>query len=181
MGLKVSAELVRPQQLATFLSKLDSPVIQQAAARGLSEHADEQRLQSITRIQAYTGVPKGRISGKTRTHRASPGPNMVAMVENKDQAISLGEYGKPVWMRSMAGAEATAWNRRQVFEGTFVAKGEVFKRKGAGRLPLEKLYGPVIPNELSKPSRPNVPAATRFAALDMEKRITRMVLVALGT
>ena len=181
MSLKVSAELVRPTVLAEFLMKMESPEIQRAAARGLNEHAGEQRRQSITRIVAFTGIPKSRVGGETKVIKASASKAMTAVVENKDQATTLGEYGSPVWSKLMTGAEAMTWNRRRVFLGTFFAKGEVFIRTTKERYPLAKLFGPVIPNELSKPSRPNVPAATKFVAMDLEKRITRMVLVALGT
>jgi hypothetical protein len=38
----------------------------------------------------------------------------------------------------------------------------------------------VLANELAKPSRPNVPASERFAALDLEKRVVRQVIRTLG-
>lgn len=180
-GLKVDARIERLHEMTALVRRLQNLDMAVPAARGLNEHAEEQRRQSVTRISNFTGIPNGRVSGGMTVKRAVPAPSMTATVESRDRAISLGEYGNPSWSRSMAGAQATAWNRRQVFPGTFVAKGEVLSRQTSARYPLQKLYGPVIPNELSKPSRPNVPAAEAFLALDLEKRITRHIIVALGT
>jgi hypothetical protein len=169
--------------------------MRRAAARGLNEHADEQRRQSVVRIAAYTGVPATRIRGKTRVLRARAADSMAATVQTSDVAIPLSEYGNPVWVRdmkpgwrggrvsSMSGALATGWNVRRIFPGTWVAKGEVFRRSDPNdpRSTPIKLYGAVLANELAKPSRPNVPAAQQYAQRDLEKRVIRHVIRALGT
>jgi hypothetical protein len=84
---------------------------------------------------------------------------------------------------SSAGATATGWNVRRVFPGTWVANGQVYRRENPNdpKSPARRLYGAVLANELAKPTRPNVPAAERFAQLDLEKRVTRHVLRSLGT
>lgn len=177
-----------------FLAKLDSPAMRAAGAKGLTEHAHEQRRQSIVRIAAYTGVPSSRVSSKTKVKPAVGGPSMQAVVETADRAIPLAEYGSPVWVRdlspgwkggpvsSMRGAEATGWNVRRQFKHAFIANGQVVVRRGPERdAPLKILSMAVLGNELAKPSRPNVPAAAKFAQLDLEKRVTRHVLRALGT
>lgn len=148
-------------------------------ARGISEHADEQKRQSVTRIAATTGVPKGRINTKTKVIRAS-GLNLTATVRTADEAVSLGRYGRPVWNRSMPGAEATGWNVRRIFRKSFMIGSDVFVRTTKKRTPLKKLHMAVLANELAKPSRPNVPQAQAFAVLDMEKRVTRHVTLSLG-
>lgn len=193
--MKITAEVHHSSDLINFLKRLDSPLMRMAGARGLNEHADEQRRQSITRIVAFTGVPNGRVSGKTRVIKASAGASMEAKVRTSDVAISLAEYGNPVWVRdkspmvdgkfggsvsSMAGAQATGWNVRRVFKGSFIANGQVVVRTSKARKPLKRLSMAVLANELAKPSRPNVPAAASFAAYDLEKRVTKHILVALG-
>lgn len=180
-GVKVDARLERLHEMTALVRRLQNLDMAVPAARGLNEHAEEQKRQSIVRISNFTGIPNGRVSGGMSIKRAVPAPSMTATVESRDQAISLGEYGSPTWSRSEAGARATAWNKTRIFPGTFVAKGEVMARQTSARYPLQKLYGPVIPNELSKPTRPNVPASEAFLALDLEKRITRHIIVALGT
>lgn len=193
---KIKADFHYQKEFETFIKRLSDPRIRSAAALGLNEHADEQRRVSVTRISAYTGVPKGRVSGATKVIKAGGGATMQAVVRTSDAAISLAQYGNPVWVRdlnpmsdgirggsvsSMRGAEATGWNVRRQFPHAFMVSGQVVVRTGAGRTPLKRLSMAVLANELAKPSRPNVPAAERYAAIDLEKRVLRHVLRMLGT
>lgn len=190
--MQVTAQLDRNSDIFTFLRKLEGPVIQRAAARGLNEHTDEQRRQAVTTMAGKTGLPKGRVASVTKTISASGGASMVSMVRVADRAIGLHEYGQPRWTRdlspkggrgavsTMSGAEATGWNRRKVYPGTFVAKGKVFLRKGDGRFPLKMLSGPVLANELSDLKKSTAPGAQRYAAMDLERRVIRHVQVARG-
>lgn len=181
----------------TFLTKLGSGEIRQAAAMGLNEHAAEQRRQSVVGISTYTGVPRGRVGAVTKLFKASPaGSSMQATIQTSDKAIGLHEYGAPVWVRdlnpfadgqrggsvsSMAGAEATGWNVRRIFKHAFIANGRVVVRMDKTSRRLKTLSMAVLANELAKPSRPNVEAAERYAAIDLERRVLRHVIRALGT
>ncbi|WP_378952103.1 hypothetical protein [Mesorhizobium sp. ANAO-SY3R2] len=193
--MKIKAEFHQDAEIFRFLKKLDGPEIRHAAALGLNEHAGEQRRQSIVRISATTGVPSGRVGGKTRVIKASAGPVMSASVETSDVAIPLSEYGNPNWVRdlnpmadgkrggavsSMRGVEATGWNVRRQFPHSFMAGGQVVVRKSSSRYPLKVLSMAVLANELAKPTRPNVPEAAKFAALDLERRVVRHVIRTLG-
>ncbi len=193
---KITADFHYQKEFETFIKRLSDPAIRAAAALGLNEHAQEQRRTSVVRIAAYTGVPRGRVSGATKVIKAGGGGTMQAIVRTSDAAISLAQYGNPVWVRdlnpmadgvrggsvsSMSGAEATGWNIRRQFKGAFMAGGQVVTRTGKGRFPLKRLSMAVLANELAKPSRPNVPAAERYAAMDLEKRVLRHVLRMLGT
>jgi hypothetical protein len=190
---------MRTKDLMTFVTKLGSPELHRAAVIGLNEHAAEQRLQSVNRMVAYTGVPKARVGSKTRTIKASSsGDTTQAIVRTSDTAIPLAEYGNPVWTRdlnpfeggqrggsvsSMAGAEATGWNVRRQFKGAFIAKGKVFVRvdRSNPRSKLKELSMAVLPNELAKEDRPNAKAAEVYAAIDLERRIMKQVIRVLGT
>lgn len=162
-----------------MIRTIQSPELRSAMARGVSEHADEQKRQSVTRIAATTGVPKSRINTKTKVIRASS-MNLTATVRTADEAISLGRYGRPSWNRSMPGTEATGWNVRRIFRKSFMIGSEVYVRTTKKRKPLKKLHMAVLANELAKPSRPNVAQAESFAVLDLEKRVTRHVTLSLG-
>lgn len=180
-----------------FLTKLGSGAIRPAAAMGLNEHADQQRKDSVARIVAYTGVPKSRVGSTTRLIKASAsGADMQATIRTRDKAIGLQEYGNPVWVRdlnpfadgqkggsvsSMKGAEATGWNVRRQFPHAFIANGKVVVRVSKTSRKLKMLSMAVLANELAKPSRPNVAAADRYAAIDLERRVLKHVLRALGT
>lgn len=193
--MKITATFHQDSEIARFLRKLEGPEMEVAAARGLNEHAGEQMRQSVVRISSTTGVPAGRVRKKTKVVKAVPGQTMMAEVVTSDVAIPLSEYGNPVWVRdlnpmsdgkrggpvsSMRGAEATGWNVRRQFPHSFIANGQVVVRTTRNRFPLKVLSMAVLANELAKPSRPNVPAAEKFAALDLEKRVVRNVIRALG-
>jgi hypothetical protein len=197
--MKVTAEVHQSKDLITFLHKLGSPELKAAAIVGLNEHAGEQRKQSVNRIVAYTGIPKGRVGGKTKLIKASASGSVnTAIIRTADVAIPLAEYGNAVWTRdlnpfadgqmggsvsSMKGAEATGWNVRRQFPGAFIANGQVVIRRvhSDPRSGLRTLYAPVLANELAKPERPNVPAAERYAAMDLERRVMAQVIRVLGT
>lgn len=193
--MKVTADFHYQKEFETFIRRLSDPSVMNAARLGLNEHAQEQRRTSVVRIAAYTGVPSGRVSSSTKVIKAGGG-GMQAIVRTTAPSISLAEYGNPVWVRdlnpmsdgkwggpvsSMKGAEATGWNVRRQFKGAFVAGGQVVVRTSKASTPLKRLNMAVLANELAKPSRPNVPAAERYAAMDLEKRVLRHVLRMLGT
>ena len=189
--LQVQATFQQDTRFSRFIGKLaDSPGMLQAGARGLTEHAKEQRRMSVTRIAAYTGVPKGRVAGVTKVTPARMGAGgLIAEVVTADKAVGLHEYGNPIWVRdmnpnadgvrggsvsSMSGTEATGWNVRRQFKHAFVAKGRVFVRAGGTKLKMLSMA--VLANELAKPSRPNVPAAEAFVARDLEQRVVRHLI-----
>ncbi|TVR06641.1 MAG: hypothetical protein EA385_15090 [Salinarimonadaceae bacterium] len=190
--MRVRVEIDRNSEIFRFVARLDSPMMRQAAAQGLNEHAQEQRRQAVTSMVRMTGVPRGRVSSVTKVARARPAHTMEARVTVADKAIGLHEYGAPSWVRdltpgwrggavsSMRGAEATGWNRRKTYSGAFVAKGKVFIRKSDGRHPLKMLSGPVLANELADKGKSTAPGAIRYAEMDMTRRVLRHVGIALG-
>ncbi|MCB1471013.1 MAG: hypothetical protein KDK08_28495 [Rhizobiaceae bacterium] len=193
--MQVTAVFHQSHEITRFLKNLSGPAMQQAAARGLTEHAQEQRRQSIVRIVAITALPRGRVAGPIKVKPAPAGLATEAQVHVADRAISLAEYGSPAWTRdlnpgwkggavsSMSGAEVTGWGYRRQHRGTWVANGQVYKRADYKnpRSKAKMLWGVVLANELAKPEWKNVAGAEAFAQLDLEKRVTRHVLRALGT
>lgn len=189
MVAKLVATLDRSSAFSALVMKLHGPEMVRAAAMGLNEHGAEQRRQSITRVSSFTGVPTGRMSGATKLVKAAPGGAMMVQIETRDAAIGLEEYGSPNWVRdlnpfadgkrggavsSMAGVEATAWNRRRVHRGTFFAQGVVWVRQQSGR--LRKIFSAVLANELAKPGWKNTTGAEAYVAMDLERRVVRHVL-----
>jgi len=189
MAMQLTATLERTSEFSILVQRLGSPAMAAAAAMGLNEHAAETRRQSVTRVSAFTGVPAGRVGGVTRVKKARGGGLMMAEVITRDEAIGLEEYGNPHWVRdlnpladgkfggsvsSMAGVEATAWNRRRVHRGTFFAQGVVWKRQESGR--LRKIFSTVLANEMAKPGWKNVLGAEAFLQMDLERRVVRHIL-----
>lgn len=189
MATKIIATLERTSQFTALVQRLKSPAMATAAATGLNEHATETRRQSVSRVAAFTGVPKGRIGSATRVRKARAGGQMMAEVVTRDKAIGLEEYGNPHWVRdlnpledgkfggsvsSMAGVEATAWNRRRMHKGTFFAQGVVWSRQPSGR--LRKIFSTVLANEMANPGWKNAEGAEAYLAMDLERRVVRHIL-----
>jgi hypothetical protein len=193
--VRVEATYHQSHELTRFLRALNGPEMMQAGARGLTEHAQEQRKQSIVQIVQTTALPTGRVSGPIKVIPAPVAANTMAEVRVADAPITLAEFGNPVWTRdlkpgwkggavsSMSGALVTGWGYRREHRGTWVAGGQVWKRANhaESRSPAKLVWGVVLANELAKPTWKNVARAERFAQLDLEKRVTRHVLRALGT
>ncbi|HTM76111.1 MAG TPA: hypothetical protein VL133_00570 [Devosia sp.] len=189
MATKLVATLERTSQFSILVQRLQSPAMAAAAAMGLNEHAAETRRQSVARVSAFTGIPRGRVGRVTRVMKAKGGSFMAASVETRDEAIGLEEYGNPHWVRdlnpladgkfggavsSMPGVEATAWNRRRIHKGTFFAQGVVWSRQPSGR--LRKIFSTVLANEVAKPGWKNVEGAEAYLQMDLERRVMRHIL-----
>jgi hypothetical protein len=184
MGMKFSADASRIVTIADMAVKLGGDAIQQAARLGLNEHTREQRRQSIVRVSAFTGVPQGYVSGKTTVRPAAGGAVMESAVVTKAQPMNIAKFGAASWTRAMPGAQATGWNKRQTFKGSFIRNGVVLIRTSGKRNPVRGIYGPSLANELVrrdwKSATPNPLMAERFAATDLSARILRILSVKLG-
>jgi len=184
MGLRVKAETHRFLSVEALAANLGSDMLQHAAALGLNEHTQEQKRQSVVRISAFTGVPSGYVQSKASIRSASPGPVMNSEVRVRDKALNIGQFGSPVWDRSMTGAEFSGWNVRRTVAGSFVRNGKVMKREGEKRYPLRAIWGPVLASELLrtdwKSSIPNPEMAERFMASDLTARVFRIMSVKMG-
>jgi hypothetical protein len=181
----------RSAGLEKFLSSLSGPQLREAAGRGLREHGAEQRRLSVNVMTRMTGLPKGRVSSVTKQRTISA---VETHVRVDDRAIGLHEYGSPTWVRdisprkfgegifrgrvsSMPGAMATGWNRRKVYNKSFVAKGKVFIRKGGK---LKMLSGPVLANELVDRKKTNSRSVESYMEADLAQRVLRHVSLAVG-
>lgn len=120
-----------------------------AVARALNRTADKARTDVTRALVVQTGLRFGVVRGAISIWRASAG-SLQAEVKAKGGYTSLKEFGA---RRTKKGISAAPWGRRQVFDGTFIVRkfgGHVYKREGARRFPIRKLYGPAIPVEMVK-------------------------------
>lgn len=181
-GLKINVDTTRLAPLTTFLRRMDSPQMEHAARRGLTEHIRVQEKDSVTTVAAQTKIPSGRVASVTRSYVTGGGQALQGIVEVKDSAIPLGQYTYRQWSRSSAGATAGDWNTKLYRRSFTVAAygGRVFTRAGKARGPLVPLSGPVLANELGRKDMPNLPQREAFAARDLEQRVLRNMLHAFG-
>lgn len=185
MGIRINVENERLKEFQVILQKLgDGAAIQQALARGLNEHIRQQEKQAVTMVSAQTGIARGRVQSISQARFASPGASMTAEVQFRDKPIGAGALTSRTWNRSMAGAKHGDWpgytKKGGSMKGTFMAKGVIFRRTSKARLPIQRVWGPVLPNELLREDMPAFPAAGRLVDADLEKRVIRNVMFAFG-
>lgn len=122
-----------------------------AIIRAIKRTGDQSKTRVVRALTKQTGLKRDVI---VRAVKARPA-GMSYSLMSRGGDVHL-KYFKA--RRTKAGVSAAPWNRRQVFKGTFIAKatgggsmygGQVFKRTGRARLPIEaQRSGLFIPKEM---------------------------------
>jgi len=183
VGLKITVETNGSSVIRTSIQQLSVPNIQGAAARGLNAHIRLQERQAVRVVAAQTKVPAGRVGSISKPRLASPSADMEGAVVFTDQPIPLGEHTFRSWSRGAHGASAGDWSTK-TYAGSFIIRkygGAIYKRVGQKRQPVVRLWGPFLPNELRRPDMPAFPAAVRLADFDLERRVLREIVRAVGS
>jgi hypothetical protein len=180
MGLKIDARLERGSGWTVLMNGLGTPKLQQAAAAGLNEHMRLQERQIVRLMAGQTKIPAGRVASVTRRRGAGGGAYTEAAIVVQDAAIPLGQY--TFRSQTPGGVTAGDWNTK-TYPHTFTIKrygGFAYRRVGRKRFPVQKVWGPVLPNEALRTDQPAFPAFERFAMSDMQQRVLKRVMAALG-
>ena len=99
-------------------------------------------------VATQTGLPYGRVGKVISRKQAMGSGGGTFVITARDTAVSLKEFGP---RKTARGISAAPWAKRRVFPHTFIGPGgHVFVREGKGRLPIKKLWGPIIPKEMVK-------------------------------
>lgn len=146
--LKVSVSTKDFDRLVAIFEKAGKNV-KPALARAINHTGDMARTQIARALVKQVGAKYGVIRKALQTRPATRG-GLVYRIIAKGGFMSLKEFGA---RQTAKGVSAAPWGKRRVFPHTFIAPslgGHVFERKGSGRLPIRKLWGPAIPRELVK-------------------------------
>lgn len=146
-SLKIDAsEIVRLGAAFAAAGKSKEVII----VRALNHVVDKARTQIVRDVREQMGpkfVSYGEVRKATVIKYASAG-RLEAVIHAADRTYSLGRFGA---RQTSKGAVASPWNQRRTFKHTFLVAslgGNVFVRKGHGRFPLKKLWGPSVPAEM---------------------------------
>lgn len=118
-----------------------------AISRAMNWTGDKSRTAAARTLSQTTGLPYGRTRAELYTRRASSNHFLYAIGAH-GRALGLAEFRA---RQTQKGVTAAPWGERRLFPHTFIVEklgGQVFKREGKARLPIRKLFGPSIPNEL---------------------------------
>lgn len=154
-----------------------------AYRRALNRVNDQAFTRTKKALAPQVGLPQNKLVslGAMRKRRASVGALDAAILSNGPY-LSLKEFAA---RQFGYGTRAKPWGQSRRFPSAFifagtptsgqpVAGGHVFKRTSSKSLPIEKLYGPSIPNEMVKGESVT---AWRAAARGLEPRIAHEVKV----
>lgn len=83
------------------------------------------------------------------------------------------------------GVSAAPWGTRRIFPKTFIVRslgGNAFKRLGAKRLPIEKLWGPAVPREMVRDQSAKAfeEVSARMLPTEVRRQIERLTLGAVS-
>lgn len=116
-----------------------------AVVRALNRTGDTAYARVARVLSQETGMPVARVRrvmSRSRAHPLNPGYVITAT----DKYTSLKDFN-PRQVRR--GVSAAPWRKRRIFRGTFFGTGgHVYRRVGAARLPIKRLFGPAIPQEV---------------------------------
>ena len=184
--VKIDAEQLK--RLANVLGALgkDAPA---AIARAVNHTGDKARTQMIRTLTAQTGLKRKVIVKALRVTRASAAKGtMEYRIDSAGGNVSLKYFGA---RETRVGVSAAPWGARRVYAGTFMKggrfpnrvaldlNGQVFKRGGAGRMPIVKQKsGLFIPAEMVKGATAD--AFTEAVDRDLPDRLAHEIARALG-
>ncbi|WP_262027611.1 phage tail protein [Microvirga sp. Mcv34] len=144
----------------------DGDLVNMALSRALNWTMDRTYTQVARGLAKQTGLAYSAVPKSLEKRYASAG-NLEAQIVGTGKFHSLADFGPT---QRKKGVSAKPWNVRRTFPGTFMGpNGQVYKRLGRSRLPIEKLWGPSIPREMT---RGNV--ASTFQAVVRERLPARV-------
>lgn len=169
-------------RMEAALEKLASPRRVSAVRRALNHTGDKVFTAVKRAVAKQVGVTQKVVvaKGGLRKSRAST-TNLTYTIYSSGRHLSLKEFNA---RQIGAGTKASPWGKRRLFKSAFMGPrpgvvsgklgGHVFVREGSRRMPIKKLFGPSIPNEIVKEESA---AAFHAVAVELVPRVEHEVRV----
>lgn len=117
--------------------------------RAINHTASKSKTQVIRHVAKRSGVTQSLIRKRRAIYlRRANYSDLQAFIIAEGTYMSLKDF-KPTQLK--AGVKASPWGERRLFKSSFIVDklgSHVFVRTSKKRLPIEKMYGPAIPNEM---------------------------------
>jgi hypothetical protein len=145
-GFKVDASQINV--LAGVFNDLGVIDYSKALVRAINRTGDGAYTVAIRKLVEVVGVRSGEVRKDVKKKPAKPGGDPTFRIVAVGEAFSLKRFGP---RQSREGVTASPWHEKRLFPHTFIGPGgHVYKRVGPSRLPIIKLWGPIIPRELMR-------------------------------
>lgn len=188
LDIKADLSAIRRQ-----LRSLSSDILPKAAATALNKTAVNVRTEASRSISKQTGMKVGAVKKRIIIKRARRmaliadvigrkyAPNLINYVR-KSQANTRSFRRKKGRGKNRAfaheGVIARAWNKRKVYDGSFIGRSKagkllVFAREGDERKPIKPVYGPSLPRTFIKKETEKVmrAVAQRRWVINIEREV----------
>ncbi|WP_162901257.1 hypothetical protein [Breoghania sp. L-A4] len=140
-------------RLTAAAKNLEPGKARHAFRRGINKAGDKTYTATKRTVAKQVGLSQKQTEAKGGLRRVRANYSALEyLIISRGGHISLKEFKA----RQIAkGVSAAPWGIRRVFASTFGLSagklgGHVFKRAGAARFPIAKLFGPAIPREIVK-------------------------------
>ena len=124
-------------------------------------------------LARQVGLPQAQIIKRGSLQKFTAGTVLEYVISSRGSAIPLKDFKA---RQFRYGVTASPWGTRRKFKSAFIVAsigGNVFKRSGAARLPIAKMWGPSIPRELVKDETAD---AFRDVSRDLPKRVNHELI-----
>lgn len=132
-----------------MVQRVGDGVATMAFSRALN-HEGRKTFTAVKReMRKQTSIPVSMITAAMK-FKASSRAHLRTIISGSGRPLPLRLFGAKQYSY---GVRATVWGRAQQFKSAFIVAskgGNVFHRTSRKRLPIEKMYGPGIPQEMVK-------------------------------
>lgn len=137
-----------------------------AALRRALNHTGDKTFTVVRRVLAKEmGLKQSDLARRGLTKKRANDASLMYQIVGRGGHIPLKDFAS---RQGAKGVSAAPWGVRRMFKATFIVAsigGNVFKRLGKKRLPIEKLWGPAIPREMVREVTANAFQTTVAASL----------------
>ena len=170
-------------QFRAALKELEPNQVKASAVIAINQTAKQVQGFSASLLAKELGLKVGDVRKRVAVHKASKG-RLLAVISPSMRALPL--YGFKA-RQIKRGVSATAWGRRKLYQGTFIATMPtghigVFKRIGLDRLPIKELMEPSIGYTFGRePIRSQIEAEIALRLpINLARQLQRRIAVASG-
>lgn len=135
-------------RITAAVEKLEGSRARSALRRAVN-HTGDKTFTVVRRVLAKEmGLTQADLVKRGLTRQKASEATLSYAIVGRGGFIPLKDFKARQGRR---GVSAAPWGVRRMFKSTFIVRsagGNVFKRVGKKRLPIEKLWGPAIPREM---------------------------------
>ncbi len=144
------------REVEKMLKDVPAKIIPKAASTAINRTAKKVRTVARRDVAKRMGLKQKDVKASFKLQKSTQF-TLTATITATGKPINLIKFvspgrRNPNASRKKAGVKAKAWGKQKIYPGTFIGDAQtsgaprVFKRTGAGRLPIKAVFGPSVPS-----------------------------------